>query len=288
MASAGCNRGIRRVDLHHRLLVVVMLTLITGLSACSAPKRAPVSSRELSASKSSVVHSSFKTPITAKTYRIKKGDTLFSIAWVHGVDQNALAEWNHISPPYLIYPGQILRLTAPKKNAVRQSQQAAKAGASSSASRRNQPTTAPVKTIKRSVPDAPKSKNIQTATERVKLYWSWPTKGKVRNRFLPSDPSRKGVDIAGRSGQAIYAAESGKVVYAGSGLVGYGRLVIIKHNKNYLSAYGYNRKILVKEGDQVSKGFQIAEMGNSGQNGAVLHFEIRRNGAPVNPLKLLP
>lgn len=99
---------------------------------------------------------------------------------------------------------------------------------------------------------------------------------------------RKGVKIRGRTGQRVLAAEVGKVVYAGSGLIGYGRLIIIKHNKNYLSAYGYNRKILVKEGDQVAKGERIAEMGVDDSNKPLLHFEIRRNGTPVNPVKLLP
>ncbi|MCW8908273.1 MAG: peptidoglycan DD-metalloendopeptidase family protein [Sedimenticola sp.] len=107
-------------------------------------------------------------------------------------------------------------------------------------------------------------------------------------RFVRGDPVRKGVKIQGRHGEAVRAAESGKVVYAGNGLIGYGRLVIIKHNKNYLSAYGHNRKIHVKEGDTVKKGIRIAEMGSGGDGKPVLHFEIRRNGAPVDPLRLLP
>ena len=98
----------------------------------------------------------------------------------------------------------------------------------------------------------------------------------------------KGIKIAGRSGESVVATESGKVVYSGSGLIGYGRLIIIKHNDNYLSAYGHNRKILVKEGDQVTKGNKIAEMGTANSGDPMLHFEIRRNGKPVDPLRLLP
>lgn len=120
------------------------------------------------------------------------------------------------------------------------------------------------------------------------MRWGWPTKGVVVQGFVKGDLMRKGVKIRGRTGQRVLAAEVGKVVYAGSGLIGYGRLIIIKHNKNYLSAYGYNRKILVKEGDKVAKGERIAEMGVDDSNKPLLHFEIRRNGTPVNPVKLLP
>ena len=121
-----------------------------------------------------------------------------------------------------------------------------------------------------------------------KLVWRWPVSGKIVSRFKAGDPLRKGIKIKGNSGKAILAAESGKVVYSGSGLIGYGRLIIVKHNDNYLSAYGHNRKILVKEGDRVTKGKKIAEMGTANNGIAMLHFEIRRDGRPVDPLRLLP
>ncbi len=105
---------------------------------------------------------------------------------------------------------------------------------------------------------------------------------------MANDRSRQGIKIAGTFGQPIRAAEAGKVVYSGSGLIGYGRLIIIKHNKNYLSAYGHNRKIFVDEGAQVARGERIGEMGKTGDGQPILHFEIRRNGEPVNPLRLLP
>ncbi|MGD2081551.1 MAG: peptidoglycan DD-metalloendopeptidase family protein [Chromatiales bacterium] len=106
--------------------------------------------------------------------------------------------------------------------------------------------------------------------------------------FVPGDATRKGIKIAGIAGQPVVAAEAGKVVYSGSGLIGYGRLIIIKHNRDYLSAYGYNRRILVREGDQVTRGERIAEMGNTSGNAPMLHFEIRRRGKPVDPVKILP
>ena len=120
------------------------------------------------------------------------------------------------------------------------------------------------------------------------LAWQWPAKGNVASTFNAADPLRKGVKIAGREGSDIRAAERGKVVYSGSGLIGYGRLIIVKHNDNYLSAYGHNRDLLVSEGDQVIKGQKIAAMGRANTGKPLLHFEIRRNGKPVDPLRLLP
>lgn len=120
------------------------------------------------------------------------------------------------------------------------------------------------------------------------MRWSWPTEGRIVQTFLENDRSRQGIEISGSLGQPIHATEAGKIVYSGSGLIGYGQLIIIKHDKNYLSAYGHNRKILVKEGDEVTRGQRIAEMGRPPDGQPLLHFEIRRKGAPVNPLSLLP
>ena len=110
----------------------------------------------------------------------------------------------------------------------------------------------------------------------------------VEHSYADAGSSRKGIEIRGRKGQPVVAAEAGKVVYAGAGLIGYGRLIIVKHNKNYLSAYGHNRKLLVQEGERVTKGQPVAEMGSDSTGEPVLHFQIRRDGKPVDPLKLLP
>jgi lipoprotein NlpD len=120
------------------------------------------------------------------------------------------------------------------------------------------------------------------------LHWRWPADGQVLTKYQSANETRKGIKIGGKKGYAVTAAEAGKVVYSGSGLIGYGRLIIIKHNNEYLSAYGHNRKLLVKEGDWVAKGDKIAEMGLANNGQAMLHFEIRRNGKPVNPVALLP
>jgi lipoprotein NlpD len=115
----------------------------------------------------------------------------------------------------------------------------------------------------------------------------WPTEGVIVAGFEPAS-GKKGVDIRGQLGQGVVAAADGNVVYSGSGLIGYGNLLIIKHDDAYLSAYGHNRRLLVKEGAQVKQGEKIAEMGDSGKEGIILHFEIRRDGKPVNPLTYLP
>jgi lipoprotein NlpD len=125
--------------------------------------------------------------------------------------------------------------------------------------------------------------------KQVKLNWAWPTNGRVVQTFSKSDQNRKGIRIQGNIGQPIKAAEAGRVVYAGSGLVGYGNLVIIKHDQEFLSAYGYNRKLLVKEGDKLAKGDIVAHMGSPNRGGQpMLHFEVRKQGRPINPLPLLP
>jgi lipoprotein NlpD len=118
--------------------------------------------------------------------------------------------------------------------------------------------------------------------------WIWPTRGRILRSYQSSGRGKKGIEIGGHDGQPVKAAATGKVVYAGSGLVGYGRLIIIKHNENLLSAYGHNSKLLVSEGDQVEAGQQIAEMGSSGTNRTGLYFEVRKDGKPVDPLSYLP
>ena len=253
------------------------------LSGCSAPTRAKVVSLEKPVR-------SAQTGARSSYHRVKKGDTLYTIAWLYGLDFQELAGWNGINPPYTIYPGQTLRLSYPVKRGA-----PARHG-----EKQTVPASRPATTVKKPPASVAARSAGTRATpseqavvarefnERTRLAWQWPTRGKLEQRFSNVDPSRKGIKISGNSGQKVVAAESGKVVYAGSGLIGYGRLIIIKHNKNYLSAYGHNRKLLVEEGAVVKKGEVVAEMGRNGAGNPTLHFEIRRNGTPVNPLKLLP
>ncbi len=214
--------------------------------------------------------------IAGSTYTVKAGDTLRSVAARAGVDYHQIADWNGIKEPYLIYVGQRLRL-APRE-AGRGSAAAASAP---------KPAGEPARTSATDSAPTRSAKPGEAAARRSSLHWRWPTAGKVAQTFASSDPSRKGLKIRGTAGQPVLAAEAGEVVYSGSGLVGYGPLIIIKHDNNYLSAYGHNRKLLAQQGQQVAGGAKIAEMGLAGGQ-PVLHFEIRRDGEPIDPLSVLP
>ena len=282
VAPQHCVRQLAPL-LGRMLLLCLPLFVAGALSGCSAPKRAAVVSLEQPAGKKRVVNRS-----RYQYHRVRRGDTLYTIAWRYGVDYPDLARWNSIGYPYTIYPGQRLRLSdvadAAASGVLRPTVRQKRA-ADSSATRSAKSGGAPGK---RPSPGAHRTEAGKVATTPRSLLWSWPAKGQVLQRYAKGDPARKGIKIGGRLGQRVAAAESGKVVYAGSGLIGYGRLIIIKHNKNYLSAYGYNRRLLVAEGDVVKRGQSVAEMGEQGGGRPKLHFEIRRNGTPVDPLTLLP
>jgi lipoprotein NlpD len=208
------------------------------------------------------------------THRVQPGETLYSISWRYGLDYRAVAGWNDLKSPYTIYNGQVLRIAPPAAH-----EQEATDTAQSS-----QP--APVLTAPpASSPPLPRAP-IVFGTAPIK--WQWPTQGNLKQMFSDTDMSRKGVDIGGKLGQAVVAAAAGQVVYAGSGLSHYGKLIILKHDDNYLSAYAYNRVLLVHEGDAVEGGQHIADMGSKANGDTLLHFEIRYEGRPINPLKFLP
>jgi lipoprotein NlpD len=201
-------------------------------------------------------------------YRVKPTDTLYSIAWRYALDYRDLASWNDLSEPYHITPGQQLLLVEPStpEQVIKDKRVVAETTASG--------TSVVVKSL------APEYNRA--------IRWRWPTKGKVVNRFSSKALGQHGIDIAGKLGQPVYAVADGKVVYSGTGLADYGNLIIVKHNDTFLSAYAYNRKRLVKEGTWVKRGTQIAEMGSWENNIAALHFQIRKDGEPVDPLLYLP
>jgi len=220
-------------------------------------------------------------------YRVKPGDTLTSIAWGAGLDYRELAAWNRIRDPNRIYAGQLLRMQPPRREPPAK-KPAAKPPASHSASPTQVAKASMGGSARSATPEADKPRSQPVARGGQTLHWRWPTDGPVYRTFSGNDRTRQGIKIRGVLGQPIRAAEAGKIVYSGSGLIGYGKLIIIKHNKNYLSAYGHNRKILVKEGDQVVRGEAIGEMGRPPDGEPLLHFEIRRGGTPVDPMGLLP
>ena len=273
------------------LLVIVYLVLLPG---CGHHQPAPVEE-----------HSSTKVKRQLNsdgTYFVLSGDTLYAIAFNYGLDPQDVAKWNEISRPYVIYPGQKLRLTAPPAG----SRSASSAGVQISAAK------TPAKATTKTVSDVPKtsqtkSKPVNSAASTAGATvsqsppasppvsnsadpksWKWPTTGRVLRTYAADDPARNGLDIAGKEGQPINASSAGQVVYSGNGLIGYGELIIIKHSEKMLSAYAHNKVRLVKEGDQVSTGQKIAEMGRNDENEQILHFEIRARGKPVNPLIYLP
>jgi lipoprotein NlpD len=209
-------------------------------------------------------------PKYGATATVQRGQTLYGIATDNGITARDLAAWNGIAPPYTIQPGQRLRLY-PGANARRP------AGANRTAAAR------PAKVPPATRPTAPVA-----APPAAPFAWRWPVDGGVLSTYAPGDATRQGIDIGNREGTPVRAAADGVVVYSGSGLVGYGELVIIKHNDAWLSAYGHNRARLVNEGQAVKAGQQIAEMGHSGAARDMLHFEIRYNGKPVDPLRYLP
>ena len=259
-------------------LALCLLTLL-WLAGCASTTPAPVDTRE---------QAPRGVQKSAAGHRVKKGDTLYSIAWRYGLDYHRLAEWNRIDSSYRIYPGQVLRLSALSQSAVTAT---VKAPEPKPAVDPPPPRTSPPPRKKAPAvakPPAQPPKPASAAASGGALKWVWPARGAVVQTFRQGDRTRQGIRIAGKSGQPVVAAESGKVVYTGSGLPGYGKLIIIKHNKNYLSAYGFNRKLLVRDGGQVARGERIAEMGQSTDGKSLLHFEIRRRDTPLDPLKRLP
>lgn len=242
-----------------------------------------------SCASSAIYHNKkFNPPVYFGQHVVQSGDTLYRIAWRYGRGLEELAEANKISPPYVIVPGQKINLE--KARAYRNNV--------SHRSKTKQNSERNVTKSKESVNE----RKIVTKDKKYKNFkninWKWPHLGPIIATYksrssgnmdgLAQGVPNKGIDISGQVGDPIYAAADGEVVYAGNGLLGYGNLVIINHNEHYLSAYAHNRKILVKEGQIIKIGQQIAEMGSSESQQIKLHFEIRRDGQPVDPLQYLP
>jgi lipoprotein NlpD len=276
----------------------VLLLVPLVLAGCSSRGSAPIYNRTIGeppARGTAARSPAARPPVYARSYYlVQPGDTLYSIAWRQNLSYRQLASWNGIRPPnYQIFPGQRLRLKPP---ATRRSAPQARVPRPPVSQPARPASTPRVKPVGR--PSAQREKALAGVSKpakpagtakSLKLVWDWPTKGRVVQTFSAASDNRKGIWINGRMGQPVTAAEAGKVVYAGNGLVGYGNLIIIKHDRSYLSAYGYNSKLLVKEGDRVKKGDVVAHMGAPNSGGQpVLHFEIRRHGKPVNPLPMLP
>ena len=223
----------------------------------------------------------------AAVHVVQRGETLTKIAWQHRLDPQALASWNGIRNPDELRVGQRLRLVPPR-GYVAASPAPASSGSAPRSTEARAPTTtrsSPSSTGPAARPAAPSSTSQRPAAPApAPVRWSWPTDGALVTRFGADGSVGSGLGIGGREGQPVRAAAAGRVVYAGGGLIGYGQLVIIKHDETFLSAYGYNSELLVTQGQDVARGATIALMGLGPNRQPRLHFEIRRNGVPVDPL----
>lgn len=233
------------------VLAVILLTLwLSGCSTFSQQQGAPVID----------IHHFESIPRNG-VHVVSRGESLYEIAWRYGMDYRELAKINQISVPYTIYPNQKIYLKASKYSPPKKSKV--------------------VPAPKPAVPQKPIKTSVQQG-------WDWPVDGKIVRGFsLKGKELNKGIDIAAPMGTPVKAASGGTVVYSGSALRGYGQLVIVKHNEEYLSAYAHNRRLLVKEGQTIRKGQVIAEMGQSESKEVKLHFEVRKNGKPIDPKTVL-
>ena len=263
--------------------LVLWLTLaffIAGLSGCAArPPGIPAAGA------------------VSGTHIVQRDETLYRIATRHGLDWRDVARRNGIGPPYLIYPGQRLHLTGAAPLAHRP------APPPSASTRVSPSAPAPAVPPRPTEPTGPRAADTPpptaqtpaqpataagTVAARGPLQWQWPADGPLLRPFSNSSTTRRGIAIGGSRGDEVRAATDGEVVYAGSGLVGYGRLIILKHDARFISAYGHNEELLVREGQNVRAGQKIALLGDSGADRPMLHFEIRVDGAPVDPTRYLP
>ena len=204
-------------------------------------------------------------------YTVKPGDTLIRIGMDHGQSGRDIARWNKLDNPNLIEAGQVLRVVPPAPEAP-----LARASASTSSAAAPMPVA--------SAPAAAAPIPAPSAAEDA-ISFQWPARGNLISGF--DESKNKGLDIGGKAGDPVLAAADGRVVYAGAGLRGYGNLIILKHNNTYLTAYAHNHALLVKEDQVIKRGQKIAEMGSSDADQVKLHFEIRRQGKPVDPAKYL-
>lgn len=286
---------------------LALLTIIIGLVAgcTSTTRQAPIVERA-SAPQARPAQPKLDEPKPDEKgmYTVRKGDTLLRIALDHGQNYRDLVAWNDLRDPDDIKVGQVLRIAAPERERVAVTTQpvpmpppaapaprktaprADKKPYSDANVAEVQKESAPRAEAPRPPATAVTAGATVTATDDEKLSWMWPSDGRIIATF--DEGRNKGIDIAGKMGQQVVAAGAGKVMYAGSGIRGYGNLVIVKHSNSLLSAYAHNRKIVVKEGDNVAKGQVIAEMGNSDADLVKLHFEIRQQGKPVDPSRFLP
>ncbi len=221
-------------------------------------------------------------------YTVKAGDTLIRIGLDNGQNWKDLVQWNRLDNPNVIEVGQVLRVVPPgvDPNGAASRPVAASKVETRPLDVRVATASSAAASVIAALPPEPPPAALQAREGDDNIAWSWPAAGTVKTPF--QEGKAKGLDISGKAGEPVLAAADGRVVYAGSGLRGYGNLVILKHNSTYLSAYAHNQVLLVKEDQSVRRGQKIAEMGSTDADGVQLHFEIRKQGKPIDPARLLP
>jgi len=273
--------------------LMIGLALSALLAGCSsAPKNGVrVVDRNGNATTTAASATPQKPMTTTGQHVVARGDTLFSIAFRYGWDWKALAARNNIPEPYTIHVGQAIRFDSRSNStptAVASTSSTASPSSKFTITRHPANAASGTTTTSQAAAQTPAAAAPMPPAGPAPKGWAWPSNGILIGKFSSNGSLNKGIDIAGDLGQPVLAASDGSVVYAGSGLRGYGELVIIKHSDTYVSAYGHNRRLLVREGQQVKVGQTIAEMGSTGTDRVKLHFEIRRQGKPVDPLQFLP
>jgi lipoprotein NlpD len=254
----------------------VTAILIVLLAACQSGYQTSQNRQRTSAKPAKPPTQSVPKTQEAGTVTVQAGDTVFGIAFRAGLNYRDVAAWNGIEEPYTIQVGQKLRLSPP-------------AAATASKPAKSAPALPNQKTVLSKTIPVGEPVPVKPAVPVLSnIAWQWPAKGEIIGRYIAGDKTNQGINIAGSNGQDITAAADGTVVYSGAGLIGYGELLIIKHSNEWISAYAHNSKRLVAEGVKVKAGQHIAEMGQTGSVRTMLHFEIRRNGKPVDPLLYLP
>ncbi len=273
-------------------LAVAGAVLVLG--ACAGPSgTAPIDDRTRGGQRAAAAQ-----PVPASgMHTVQRGETLYQIAFRYGTDWQTLAANNGLRQPFTIYPGQQLSVGPARATSARPAvaapTPAPRVTPESGPSAPSRPVAAARPAPTTGLPAGATSNRPATPAPTAQVPgrvagWNWPAEGPLIARFQSNGSLNKGIDIAGNLGQPVKAAADGAVVYAGRGLIGYGEMLIIKHDETYLSAYAHNSRLLVSEGDSVKAGQTVAEMGSSGTDRVKLHFEIRRRGQPVDPLNYLP
>jgi len=275
------------------LATLLLATWLAGCSGADPDNLRPWEKTDQSDGNTTITRDYGSKLEEGKPYVVVKGDTLYSIAFRLGIDFRELAARNGIQSPYIIKVGQTLRTAKPAaksvkvtpKPVVKAPEVAVKTAPSSQNTKKTAGKQSKVTPVTKSSSKSQASSDSVNTSQSVSR-WRWPSAGKVVRIY--SSNRHKGIDIAGKRGDPVKAVAAGKVVYAGTGVTGYGSLLIIKHNDTYLSAYGHNEQLLVSENMNIQAGQQIATMGSSGTDTVKLHFELRRRGQPIDPLTLLP